>query len=327
MNESIIYDYIYGGEAEQFSYYRIPRALVTGTQFKRLSTDAKLLYGLLLDRMSVSARNGWYDALGRVFIYYPLDEISEALNCSHGKAVRLLAELDANKGVGLIERVRQGQGKASRIYVKQFTTKEIPSSPTPPQEEEPQNRPDSGSAESLKTEVQTVQKGKSRCSKNGSLDIPKWNGSYLKYNYLKKSYLNPSINPSKPPQCRTEREAAVKERIGYRLLRERYGHEDADAITGLMTDVLDSTRPTLRIGSEELPTETVRARFWQLGQPHIEYVLDSLRNSTAQIRNIRGYLLAALYRAPVTIGAYRQNTVPRDAAFREPYRPVQYCLP
>ena len=88
------FDYYYGDESNQFAFYRIPRQLITGEAFKKLSTDAKLLYGLLLDRMGLSAKNGWYDDMGRVFIYYTLDEIQEDLNCGHEKAVRLLAELD-----------------------------------------------------------------------------------------------------------------------------------------------------------------------------------------------------------------------------------------
>ena len=106
------FDYYYGDESNQFAFYRIPRQLITGEAFKKLSTDAKLLYGLLLDRMGLSAKNGWYDDMGRVFIYYTLDEIQEDLNCGHEKAVRLLAELDTGKkGFGLIERVKQGQGR------------------------------------------------------------------------------------------------------------------------------------------------------------------------------------------------------------------------
>ena len=88
------FDYYYGDESNQFSFYRIHRQLITGENFKKLSTDAKLLYGLLLDRMGLSAKNGWYDEAGRVYIYYTLDEIQEDLNCGHEKAVRLLAELD-----------------------------------------------------------------------------------------------------------------------------------------------------------------------------------------------------------------------------------------
>ena len=75
MPEVILLDYFYGDESEQFSYYRLPRLLVTGQRFKNLSTDAKLLYGLLLDRMSLSAKHGWYDEQGRVYIYYTLEEI------------------------------------------------------------------------------------------------------------------------------------------------------------------------------------------------------------------------------------------------------------
>lgn len=107
--DNMNFDYYYGDESNQFSFYRIPRQLITGNDFKRLSTDAKLLYGLLLDRMGLSAKNGWYNDAGRVFIYYTLDEIREDLNCGHDKAVKLLAELDKGKGFGLIERVKQGK--------------------------------------------------------------------------------------------------------------------------------------------------------------------------------------------------------------------------
>lgn len=138
MDDKIIFDYFYGGQSDAFSYYRIPRLLITGQQFKGLSTDAKLLYGLLLDRMGLSSRNGWYDELGRVYIYYPLDEVQADLNCGHDKTTKLLSELDTGKGIGLIERVKQGQGRPAKIYVKQFTTTEIPQPPAPPPEPEEQ---------------------------------------------------------------------------------------------------------------------------------------------------------------------------------------------
>ena len=77
--------------------------------------------------MSLSAKNGWYDEQGRVYIYYTLDEIQEDLNCGHDKATRMLVELDNGKnGFGLIERVRQGQGRPTKIYVKRFTTRAVP---------------------------------------------------------------------------------------------------------------------------------------------------------------------------------------------------------
>lgn len=127
-----VFDYYYGEESESCSFYRIPRLLIVGERFSGLSTDAKLLYGLMLDRMNLSARNGWYDDAGRVYIYYTLEEIQESMSCGHGKAVRLLAELDTGKGIGLIERTKQGQGRPARIYVKRYTTREISAPPAVP---------------------------------------------------------------------------------------------------------------------------------------------------------------------------------------------------
>ena len=120
----LLADYFYGDESEQFGYFRIPRLLITSPRFKGLSTDAKLLYGMLLDRMSLSAKNGWYDEQSRVYIYYTADEIRADMGCGNDKALKLLSELDTKKGVGLIERIKQGQGKPTKIYVKRFTTRE-----------------------------------------------------------------------------------------------------------------------------------------------------------------------------------------------------------
>ena len=153
MPEVILSDYFYGDESEQFSYYRLPRLLVTGQRFKNLSTDAKLLYGLLLDRMSLSAKHGWYDEQGRVYIYYTLEEIQADMNCGHEMAVKLLAELDTSKGFGLIERVKQGQGRPTKIYVKRFTTREKP--PQPPAPQDIPRLPIFGSQDFGKTEVST----------------------------------------------------------------------------------------------------------------------------------------------------------------------------
>lgn len=114
-NEKKIFPFHYGGEAESYSFYRVPKILFTEKYFDRLSTDAKLLYGLLLDRMQLSLKNGWLDEDGKVFIYYTVDSIMQALTCGNKKAGQLLAELDDKKGIGLISRVRQGLGKPDRI--------------------------------------------------------------------------------------------------------------------------------------------------------------------------------------------------------------------
>lgn len=109
--------------------------MITNPKFKHVSTDAKLLYGMLLDRMSLSTRNSWYDDTGRVYIYYSLDEICGDMTCGRDKAMKLLAELDTKKGIGLIERIKQGQGKPTKIYVKRFTTQTVPPKPALPSPE------------------------------------------------------------------------------------------------------------------------------------------------------------------------------------------------
>lgn len=118
MAENRFYPYHYGKEADQYTFYQIPKLLFTDEPLIHLSTDAKLLYGLLLDRMKLSQKNHWMDDTGRVYIYFPVDQIMTILHCGNKKVCSLLAELDDKKGVGLITRVRQGQGKADRIYVK-----------------------------------------------------------------------------------------------------------------------------------------------------------------------------------------------------------------
>ncbi len=121
MDAPFVFPYYYGYEAEQYAFYRIPKLLIADDRFRLISTDAKLLYGLMLDRMSLSVKNGWLDSENRVYIFFPVEEVMELLNCKSEKATRLLAELDSKKGIGLIERVRQGQGKPSIVYVKNFS--------------------------------------------------------------------------------------------------------------------------------------------------------------------------------------------------------------
>ncbi len=298
------YEYFYGGQSEAFSFYRIPRQLVTGAEFRHLSTDAKLLYGMMLDRMGLSARNGWYDELDRVYIYYTLDEISEDLCCGHNKAVRLLAELDT-KGIGLIERKKQGQGKPAMIYVKQFV-ETVP--PTPRGKSASSRLPKTGSQEVSKEEVQTSQNETSRLPERGSADFPKEDASYSNNNQTENSYTDPSIHP---PDDR-EMEERVREQIDYPLLAQQYPYDDPDCILQLICDVLTSTAETIRIGNENIPTPKVQTRYRRLTFEHAAYVLDSMRETTTKIYNIRAYLLTALYNAPLTIGPYYAAAVRHD---------------
>lgn len=175
--------YIYGEENENFSFFRIPRALVKNKRFRDLSTDSKLLYGLMLDRMGLSLQNGWQDTEGRAFIYFTLEEIQATLACGHNKAVHLLAELEQ---YALIERVKQGQGKPAKIYVKKISTADTDSG------EDTEN----DSIPSEATDLQTSEKPTCSPPVLKRLDFPKEDGNYTDKNYTEFSYINPSINPN-----------------------------------------------------------------------------------------------------------------------------------
>lgn len=316
MPERIGFDYFFGDEAEQFSYFRIPRQLIRSPQFKALSTDAKLLYGMFLDRMGLSLKNGWFDDQGRAYIYYTVDEIREDMNCGNDKALKLLAELDTKKGIGLVERVKQGQGKPTKIYVKRFTTGAVPPRSSRPSPPSPPAFPGPSGADLGFSDFQTSDFPTSRPRQSRGADLGKTDANYIDLIQTEKSYLDPSIYPPAPGGAdgmdRYDPKEDIKRQIDFDILREKYPHEDIESLVELMADLLTSTAPTLRIGGSDLPAERVKARFRQLDSSHIEYVLEALRNTTTQIRNIRAYLLAALYNAPVTIGPYYTAAVRHD---------------
>ena len=306
------FNYYYGGQAEMFSFFRVPKILFTAPEFKKLSNDAKLLYGLMLDRMSLSAANGWFDSQGRVYIYFTMNEVMEVLNCGHEKAIKLLAELDTKKGIGLIERVKQGQGRPTIIYVKQFTDTKLPD--LPKQSLQNPAYPSSVRRESI------------------FADFPKPETNYTDINNTNISYTDPSIvrsplngaprcehqgakiqEPSSPPtQTQTasvlgfefETKDEIEERIELDILKEDYPYDDPESLVELMAEVEQCSTPTIRIGRQSIPTPSVQHRFRQLGREHVEYVLDSMRDTTSKIKNIKAYLLTALYNAPITIGPY-----------------------
>ena len=216
MPEAAISEYFYGDEAEQFIYFRIPRQLITDPRFKHLSTDAKLLYGMLLDRMSLSVKNGWYDEDGRVYIYYTVEEICGDMNCGRDKAMKMLADLDTKKGVGLLRRVRQGQGKPTKLYVKRFTTGVVPSQPAPP--EPSPFTPFSG------VDFSGVQKSSSPTSasrESRRAGVEKTDPNYTNLNQTDFSYPDPSIYPPSPPAGggsemeRYEQREQIKANIDY----------------------------------------------------------------------------------------------------------------
>ena len=292
------YDYFYGQQAEQFSFYRIPKALFTDEAFGSISTDAKLLYGILLDRMNLSAKNGWLDKEGRVYIIFTLDEVQDSLGCGHGKAAKLLDELDGD--TGLIERKRQGLGKPNLIFVKNFISRVRKSN-------------------YLKSEKRT-----SGSSEIGVQEIPIADGSNTDFKKTDPidtdSYLFISSEPSRTETKRSDaaqREiyrSIIKENIDYDIIRfDRKTPQDIlEEIVELMVDVVCSNAPYIRVLREEKPTEVVKSQFLKLNSEHIRFVMDCLEENTTKVKNMRQYLISTLYNAPLTIGNYYRSLVNHD---------------
>ena len=113
------FNYYFGSQAEQFSFVRIPRIMLTEPAFQELSLASKVLYGVLLGRMSLSMKNNWFDDENRVYIIYQIGEIQEDLGLTKRKAMDLLSELE---DFGLLEKKRRGHGLPNILYVKSFMT-------------------------------------------------------------------------------------------------------------------------------------------------------------------------------------------------------------
>ena len=320
MGEILQLDYYYGIEAEQFSFYRVPRLLIKDERFKKLSSDAKLLYGLMLDRMSLSIKNEWFDDENRAYIIYTIDSIMEDLGCAKEKAVKVLAELDSVKGIGLVEKVRRGLGKPDIIYVKNFA-----SISEQMDEKEPAN------ADEI-TEVGKSNFKKSEKQTSGSPEIEpqevgESNPNYTNYNqtdlnYTEESYINPIIQSDSRKKdtmdvmddVQTYIEL-IKENISYdhHMQYDGYGKRELyDELFQVICEVVCVKRSTIRVAGEEYPYELVKSRFLKLESSHLEYVIGCMQDTTTKITNIKAYMVTALYNAPSTMNHYYQQEVQHD---------------
>ena len=320
----MLHNYYYGNEAEQYTFYRLPKVLFTDSRYKTLSDGAKILYGLMLDRMGLSIKNGWLDEENRVYIYFTLEDSQEYMNCGHNKGVKLMAELDT---IGLVERVKQGQGKPARVYVKKFIANDGECYHKKKTGGFPQ-----GNQDFPKAEIQTSEKGKSRLPHNGSADFRKSepNKNYKSNTDFNKNNQSDTDYPiqSYPagisyPASQTgldgngldERNAyrdLIMENIEYECLCGQYGKERLDELVELMVDAVCSKREYITIASDDYPAEVVKSRLLKVHQFHVEYVLDCMKKSTTKVRNIKKYLLAALYNAPATMDSYYSAEVNHD---------------
>ena len=345
MGDTINFDYYYGIEAEQFSFYRVPRLLIKDERFKGLSSDAKLLYGLMLDRMSLSMKNGWLDDENRAYINYTVDAIIEDLGCSKPTCTKIMRELDSENGIGLIEKKWRGLDKPDIIYVKNFS-----SVPDEKEENEPSN-PDvstevkkfnfkkqknltSGSKESELQEVKKSDLKRERKLTSESKEIVPQevndffsnynNTNHNNFNYNDMNYTNP-INQS-GNESKTEKRIDLMDDVNayIELIKENIEYEHHmkyddwqnralyEELFEVICEVVCVKRTTIRIAGEDYPYELVKSKFLKLNSGHLEYVIGCMHDTNTKISNIKAYMVTALYNAPSTMNHYYQQEVQHD---------------
>ena len=312
------FDYYYGVEAEQFTFVRVPKVLFTDKEhFGSLSNEAKLLYGLLLERMSLSRKNNWIDKHNRVYIIFPVEEIEEILDVGHEKALNLLKELDDQSGIGLVKKKRRGLGLPSILYVKNFIIHCQQSSDSALTSRSTEN----GSQEVGKSDFKKSENQTSANSKNGLLEVRNSDSNYIDKNNIEMSYIdNQSVNRSRAgfqnfsPGAvendglidgidRAAVEEAVKDQIDYDCL---VSHPDetvvkmAEEIKDLMVDVLCGERSVVSEG-RRISEETAKSAYGKITFEHVQYVLQSLVNYPEKISRIDRFLTASLFNSVYTL--------------------------
>lgn len=292
-----MFDYFYGAQSEQFAFYRVPKVLFTNEMFKCLSAEAKTLYGILLDRVPLSAKNGWIDEQGRVYIICTIEEIMDDMSCGNKKAGQMLADLETK--VALIERKRQGLGKPNLIYVKNFISVDTP----------------------VRRHVLKCQNDTSRSAESPSLEMSNGHGTNTDLNQTKDSDTD-SIFHSEDDRRMDGRNNYQKyydyfsEHLNISQLKKDYPYDTdiLDNILDLIVETVCSKKTMIRIAAEDRPAEVVRNRFMKLDSEHIRYVVDCFKENTTKIKDVRQYMLTTIYNAPITIDMYYDALARHDMA-------------
>jgi hypothetical protein len=257
VSEKITYSYYTSAQASQNAFYRLPRALYEKEYFKVLSNDAKTLYALMLDRMSLSLANNWLDEDGKVYINYSLESIMEALGCGKTKAVALLKELDSESGIGLIEKKNMGIARASVFYVKNFMLED--------------EVVDNAAIQVQKMNAQDQNKFNNRtrtCSENEPDCVQNLNPNKNNINNTDLSNTNPilSINHADEIDEMESYSQLIKENIEYDCLLQRhpYDQEMVDGIYDLILETVLSKNKEIAIAGDVYPKNLVKSQFLKL---------------------------------------------------------------
>ena len=333
------FDYFYGNEAEQFTFYRIPKILITSPHFKKISDSAKLLYGLMLDRMSLSIRNGWLDDDNRAYIFFTTNDVMEQMCCGTEKATKMLTELDSEKGIGLIESVKQGQGKPAIIYHNTFYELEDTARSTKLSEIESQDFQESKvkTFENRKTRLSKIESQDFWKSKNKTFENRKSGLSEIEKQDFRKSKCNNTdinntdINYIYPinqdnyniqnSDTQTEEEwidrytktvDEIKKQIDYDYLINHAERDIVDEVVNIMAEVMTVYRPKYKIEGDFIEYNAVVNRFRQITAQKLEICLLAYSRKIQRIKNPKAYWISTLYNIPLTSEIVLQNMINSD---------------
>jgi hypothetical protein len=319
-----MFDYIYSDSKRKFSFIKLPSVLFTDEQFNDLTNDMKLLYALMLDRASLSVKNGWVDSSGRVYINFPLAEIEEKLHVASQKASRLLKALER---AGLIERVRQGLGKPDRIYVKDcskcvaeeeiLTEKTAETMQVQPcveivesSEVSVVSGDDSEPPIDEKSQPMQMKNTVQSCEKT---QVTQYNNQNNKTILKQSDPISQIAGRMDGMEQRKTYEQLIKANIEYDWFRDVFALpsnepqrpkgtiEELDDIVAIMVDCICTRAKTIRVGCQDMDADVVRSQLLKLNNEHIQYVFERVYNYAGEIANIRAYMITVLYNAPLTM--------------------------
>lgn len=351
VRDKMKFDYYYGEESEQYSFLKIPKLFFTEEIYEGLSLQAKLLYGLMLDRMALSAQRGWYDDYNRAYVKYTSKAVAADMGINQKSALKYIKELS---DFGLIIKVQQA-GLADIIYVMNFT--KIRQAAVPPDIQKSDNILQESEAESINTES-PGKMGMCRDESGGSVKkLPDMdltgnpaNETTVKFTVLQnlqcsKIYTTPNFTPlqnlhtpehknnknnynnintnqsiyqsyqSKGQTDMTEEyyEQLVKENIEYDIyIRDADKKSWYDEYYSIILEVIMRKADKSYIAGNEWSQNFVRARFLKITSSDMFYVHDRMQHTVSDIKNIKAYLIAALFNAPTTNKAYWQSRVNHD---------------
>lgn len=300
-----MFNYLNSSGIDKFTFYRMPKMLFTD-DFQSLSCEAKILYGLLLDRSTLSKQNHWIDENDRVYVYFKQDEAMDMLNIKKNKVISIFKELDE---IGLIVRKKLGQGNPTRIYVMNFSEQNDDFSGDDFSGDDSTDKSQT-SPKSTKKEVKRFEKPTSKGLKNKI-------GSSYYINKTERNNINQSIKEGIVTKTTSALSALpdkkmdeidylstvekVKSQISYdELIAEGKGKSTLDLIVSLIVDVYLRNCESIYANGMLMPVERVVREFEKIEYEHILYVFECVESASAkhEIINIRNYLQTCIFNAP-----------------------------